>query len=79
MTDDNKNAAKIIEVAAEAIDQKCQTILNLAPVEGDLQEVPAVLRQELLRRFAPPSGPIGDIRLHLRELRRVAESLRAKK
>ena len=76
MTDDNKNAARIIEVAVDMIDQRCQTILNLAPREGDLQDVPSELRQELVRKFGPPSGPISDIRMQLRELGRLAASLR---
>jgi len=76
MTDDNKHIATIIEFAVEAIDQKCQMILNLAPREVDLQGVPTDLRQELVRKFGPPSGPVSDIRLQLRELGRLAESLR---
>jgi len=73
---ENTDAAKIIEVAVDTIESRCQAILNLAPREVDLQDVAPELRQELLRKFGPPSGPISDIRLHLRELGRLAESLR---
>lgn len=41
MTDDDKNIAKIIEVAVEVIDRRCQIILNLSLADADLQDLPA--------------------------------------
>jgi hypothetical protein len=75
---ENTDAAKIIEIAVDAIEKKCQTILNLALREVDLQDATPELRADLLRRFGPPAEPISDIRLHLRELGRLAESFRAR-
>lgn len=76
MSDDNKSAAKLIEVAAKLIEEKCQAILALGPGEQDLTGVSPELRSEILSKFGPPSGPVADIRAQLRELRRLAEKLR---
>jgi hypothetical protein len=46
MTEESKNAAMLIEVAVDAIDKNCQAILNLAPREMDLQDVPPAVRAD---------------------------------
>jgi hypothetical protein len=76
MSDDDKSAAKLIEVATKVIEEKCQSILALSPSESDLAALAPHVRSELLAKIGPPSGPIGDIRAQLRELRRLAEKLR---
>jgi hypothetical protein len=77
VSDAAKAAAKILEVASDVIEDRCEAILKLALTEADLQDVAPAVKSELVRRFGPTVGPVSDIRAQLRELRRLAGSLRS--
>jgi hypothetical protein len=77
VSDVAKAGAKILEVAIDVIEDRCETILKLALTEDDLLDVTPEVRSDLVRKFGPALGPVSDIRAQLRELRQLAGTLRS--
>lgn len=75
-TKDLKSLAKVIDMMAEGIEEKCGTIAALTPSRRQLERMPQELAAALTEAFGPAAAAIQDIDKFLRELRGVAKRLR---